>query len=156
MENLVNLCMDSYGMEQQKGRIYHLYSTVPITFCSLPEAFKKMEALYDDIDFPQASTKIRSFLVNRRKREIKEAEHVRESEWMERRKREVKEVAALEKVLAHRGTGATFIIRVKYRQNSSWQGEVTWVDGKKKEYFRSALELMRLLDSALGSEEEQQ
>ena len=85
MENLVNLCMDSYGMEQQKGRIYHLYSTVPITFCSLPEAFKKMEALYDDIDFPQASTKIRSFLVNRRRREIKEAEHVIESEWMERK-----------------------------------------------------------------------
>lgn len=154
MENLVNLCMDSYSIEQQKGRIYHLYSHAPVTFCSLPEAFKKMDTLYDYIDFPQASTRIRSFLVSGRKRTMNDIRHDREAEWMEDRKREVREVAALEKMLKHRGTEATFIIRVKYRQNSSWQGEITWVDGKKKEYFRSALELMKLLDSALESEKE--
>ena len=49
-----------------------------------------------------------------------------------------------------RGTDETFIIRVQKRQHSSWQGEVTWVDEQKKEYFRSALELVRLIDGALG------
>ncbi|MCI9007510.1 MAG: hypothetical protein HFI13_05295 [Lachnospiraceae bacterium] len=58
-----------------------------------------------------------------------------------------------EKVIEHRGERATFLIRVQYRQHSSWQGEVVWVDQQKKEYFRSALELVKLLDSALGTEE---
>lgn len=155
MENLVNLCMDSYSMEQQKGRIYHLYSGEPVTFCTLPEAFKKMDDLYDDIDFPQAATRIRSFRVDERKRKTSDIGDDTLPDWTENRKRQVREAAALEKVLEHRGTGATFIIRVKYRQNSSWQGEVTWVDGKKKKYFRSALELMKLLDSALEPEKGQ-
>ncbi|MCI8823179.1 MAG: hypothetical protein HFI15_11875 [Lachnospiraceae bacterium] len=58
-----------------------------------------------------------------------------------------------DQVIHHKGTQATFLIRVMYRQHSSWQGEVTWVEQRKKEYFRSALELLRLLDSALRAEE---
>lgn len=48
---------------------------------------------------------------------------------------------------------ATFAIHIKYRQNASWQGGVTWVDKQKKEYFRSALELARLIDSVMGKAE---
>ncbi|MDE7037496.1 MAG: hypothetical protein K2O98_05985 [Lachnospiraceae bacterium] len=59
-------------------------------------------------------------------------------------------MATFEDVIENRGTDATFIIRVQHRQHSSWQGEVTWVDEQKKEYFRSALELVRLIDGALG------
>ena len=57
-----------------------------------------------------------------------------------------------DKVLEERGECATFVVRVMYRQNTSWQGEVTWVEEQKKERFRSALELVRLLDSALETE----
>lgn len=46
----------------------------------------------------------------------------------------------------------TFIIEVIDQQNSSWQGTVKWVNKKKQEHFRSALELIRLLDSALENE----
>ncbi|NBK92610.1 hypothetical protein D5278_11615 [bacterium 1XD21-13] len=60
---------------------------------------------------------------------------------------------AFDKVTEQRGRDSTFIIHVKYRQNASWQGEVTWVDKQKKEYFRSALELVRLIDSAMGETE---
>ncbi|MFG6331261.1 MAG: hypothetical protein K1W28_05450 [Lachnospiraceae bacterium] len=59
----------------------------------------------------------------------------------------------MEHVIQQRGTDATFLVRVMYRQDSDWQGEVTWVDGRKKECFRSALELIKLLDSALGEDE---
>lgn len=48
----------------------------------------------------------------------------------------------------------SFVIEVKSQENHSWQGAVTWVQGKKTEHFRSALELMRLLDSTLNREEE--
>lgn len=148
MENLVNLCMDIYTMERQQGRFYHLYDDRPVEFTSLVEALKKMNDLYDKLDFPQASTELRSFLVDRRKRKP-EAENSRLTKWPEKKRKEAKEMASLEQVIEHRGVGATFIIRVKYRQNSSWQGEVTWVDGQKKEYFRSALELVKLLDGIL-------
>ena len=48
-----------------------------------------------------------------------------------------------------KGKLATFVIQVQYRQNSSWQGQVIWVEENRKEHFRSALELMKLMDNAL-------
>ena len=43
----------------------------------------------------------------------------------------------------------TFLIDIYNRQNATWQGTVTWTDGKRMESFRSALELIRLIDSTL-------
>ena len=49
----------------------------------------------------------------------------------------------------------TFIVDVKSRQNGTWQGVVTWVQGQRKQSFRSALELIKLVDSALGAPDDQ-
>lgn len=49
--------------------------------------------------------------------------------------------------------GATFIVKVKCNQNATWQGTVTWVEEKVEESFRSTLELIRLMDSALPEEQ---
>lgn len=49
----------------------------------------------------------------------------------------------------------TFIVEVKGTANSSWQGVLTWVDGQKKQSFRSTLELLRLLDSTIDMEDEE-
>lgn len=46
----------------------------------------------------------------------------------------------------------TFVVQIKATQANTWQGSVLWVEKEKKETFRSALELMKLLDSALGEE----
>ena len=43
----------------------------------------------------------------------------------------------------------TFVIRIMNTQNATWQGTVTWTDGKKEVAFRSALELIKLMDSAM-------
>ena len=48
-----------------------------------------------------------------------------------------------------RGKVATFEMRVLFRQHTSWQGAVTWVEGAREETFRSALELLLLMDSAI-------
>jgi hypothetical protein len=47
---------------------------------------------------------------------------------------------------------STFAVRVMFRQNASWQGSVTWVEGKREEQFRSVLELLLLVKSALDQE----
>ena len=43
----------------------------------------------------------------------------------------------------------TFIIKVMDQQNATWQGSVTWVDEQRERYFRSTLELLKLIDGAL-------
>ena len=48
-----------------------------------------------------------------------------------------------------RGDLGTFTIRVQHRQHSSWQGRVTYLDENQTVYFRSALELMKIIDSTL-------
>ena len=63
-------------------------------------------------------------------------------------------------ILMNHGEVGTFIIRVQQRQNSSWQGRITWVDEDKTVYFRSVWEMMKLIDEALdtyrASEERQE
>ena len=51
------------------------------------------------------------------------------------------------------GKRETFVVRVLCRQNNTWQGEVLWAEQNEKQYFRSALELMELMDSAIEEEE---
>lgn len=51
----------------------------------------------------------------------------------------------------NKGISQSFVIEVKSQENHSWQGTITWVEGKRKEYFRSALEMIRLMDSTLNN-----
>lgn len=48
-----------------------------------------------------------------------------------------------------------FMVQVISTQNKTWQGTVTWADGKQKKPFRSALELIRLIDSTLEGRTEE-
>lgn len=43
----------------------------------------------------------------------------------------------------------TFLVNIEFCQNSTWQGYVIWAEKNKKEYFRSALELLKIVDQAL-------
>lgn len=53
-----------------------------------------------------------------------------------------------------RRKGNTFIVTVLDEQNSTWQGKINWVEEKKEQHFRSALEMLKLMDEALGSGED--
>ncbi|MBQ2642150.1 MAG: hypothetical protein IJG52_02840 [Lachnospiraceae bacterium] len=52
-------------------------------------------------------------------------------------------------LLKKHGDLGTFIIRVQHRQNSSWQGRITWMDENKTVYFRSVWEMIKLIEGAL-------
>lgn len=47
----------------------------------------------------------------------------------------------------------TFILEVNDTQNQSWQGQIEWIQGQKKESFRSVMELLQLIDSVVYEEE---
>ena len=51
-------------------------------------------------------------------------------------------------------TKGTFEISIKFMQNSTWQGQIHWVEKNQKQNFRSALEMLKLMDEALAETEE--
>ena len=60
-----------------------------------------------------------------------------------------------QELLGKHGDLGSFIVRVQHRQNSSMQGRVTWVEKNKTVFFRSAWEMIRLIDSALETDEDE-
>lgn len=56
-------------------------------------------------------------------------------------------------LMQFRGKLATFLVGATSRQNASWQGQVTWADKNITKNFRSTLELIKLMDGAITSEE---
>lgn len=48
-----------------------------------------------------------------------------------------------------KGRCATFELQVLFRQHSSWQGVILWKEQQSRQNFRSVLELISLMDSAL-------
>ena len=53
-----------------------------------------------------------------------------------------------ETMTGEKGKG-TFVVKVLNTQDATWQGTISWLEGEKTQAFRSALELIKLVDSAL-------
>ena len=47
------------------------------------------------------------------------------------------------------GSKCTFEVEVGFRKNSTWQGQIFWVEKNIKRDFRSVLEMLTLTDDAL-------
>ncbi len=55
----------------------------------------------------------------------------------------------------YKKVGSTdFLIRIQFRQHSTWQGEIQWLGKKheKRRFFRSFLEMIMLIQEALEKE----
>jgi len=44
-----------------------------------------------------------------------------------------------------------FVVQILDQEYGTWQGRVTWADRNKTKYFRSAFELIKLVEGALNS-----
>lgn len=49
---------------------------------------------------------------------------------------------------------STFIVHITQNENASWQGQVTWADKNVTKNFRSALELIKMIDGVVRTGEE--
>lgn len=56
----------------------------------------------------------------------------------------------MEKII--NASNQTFILEIKSTLNNTWQGTILWVQTQEKVAFRSALEAIKILDSALTDE----
>lgn len=49
------------------------------------------------------------------------------------------------------GDTDTFVVNVQFRQHATWQGTVKWAEQNREVRFRSALELLKIMDGALAA-----
>ncbi len=122
------VCVDSYTDGEPNGRLYNKHLPEGKMFRGMTQFLVEMERVLDEMDFPRAYTATRTFSsVAERKTGSPEGEF-------------------------RMGAAATFAVRILFRQNASWQGSVTWLDGRQEQSFRSVLELILLMDNVLSSE----
>ena len=124
----IMICIDSYEQGVPKGKFYNLgHEDDSCAFCSLSQLLIGIERKLDAASFPQAFTAMRTFAP--------------QTESYQNSPSESK---------AQKGSLATFAVKILFRQNTSWQGEIVWLEGGGQQIFRSVLELILLIDSALG------
>lgn len=119
------VCIDSYEAQVFCGRFYNPCLAEGKSFDSLMQFILEMEEMLDGMQFPQAFRAARSFSPP---------------------PQFLSSPASLEE---EKGQLATFAVRILFRQNASWQGSVTWIEGGREECFRSVMELVLLMNSAL-------
>lgn len=123
------VCIDSYADSIPTGRIYHPALHGGKAFRSTMQFLYHMNDLLNRLHFPQPFMEPRSFA----QPEEDPGGPPVEGE-------------------VHRGRLATFAMHVFFRQNASWQGTVVWAETGREESFRSVLELLFLMDSALKAQ----
>ena len=120
------VCIDKYENKSPCGRIYGSAYNDGCVFQSTIDLLLRIESALEEKNQPQ------SYLSRRVFRPAKE------NPVLENPREEFKE-----------GALATFSLKILFRQNASWQGSLYWHDGRQEERFRSVLELLLLIDSAL-------
>ena len=121
------VCVDSYHDGVLAGRLYNQAVSEALSFHSTVQFLLQMEDLLDQMQFPQPFHAVRSF-----------------GELPPKPSGQVSRDAA-----QPAGEKATFVLKVFFRQNTSWQGSITWTETGLDQNFRSALELLFLIDDAL-------
>ena len=61
----------------------------------------------------------------------------------------MKRVRTLDEDRISKGNKGTFIVHIQARQNATWQGNVVWAEKDVTRNFRSALELLKMIDTSL-------
>ena len=126
------VCVDSYEQGVLTGRFYNYgQEEEGCSFHSLTQLLVGMEHILDSANFPQSFTAVRSFSVMPEPKLGSPAD---------------------EKF--RKGKLATFVFKGLFRQHTSWQGSITWWEEQSEQAFRSVLELILLMDSALGGSRE--
>lgn len=120
------ISVDSYENAEPRGRLANPFYEEAQSFESLTQLLKQVEAVLELTNRPQSFTDRRSFALS--------TEPLGNSPPAGP---------------AGRGRLASFSLCIRFRQNSSWQGSLHWLEKGLKQNFRSVLELIFLMDSAL-------
>ncbi len=135
--------LDAVPDKTMKGRVYSEHYKKSFSFSNEFQMLSGMEDLFNTLGSPQAAFEARSFFNRKNIPVYRKAE-----DEMDDNNFNNANIIQDEK--------NTFIVNVQYRQNASWQGTITWVEQNVTQHFRSAFEMLKLMDEAgkKGSTEE--
>jgi hypothetical protein len=122
----------TYEGTNLKGVIINPYFENEVPFEGTIQFLKIIDELQDAINFPQKSMSTRKF--------GDDANHAHVLPQTSGAAQPSSEERAI----------ASFKLSILFRHNASWQGSVIWLDKGMQSEFRSALELIFLIDSVLG------
>lgn len=140
--SLARICvvLDDIKSTFFRGRIYHPASGKQFSFARVSEFLMLMGGIFDTYGFPQHTHSLRTFRGAKQVKLQKISNDYITGDLTEMEKQ----------FLSKENKGkATFIIKVLFRQNATWQGQIQWVEKKKTQNFRSDLEMLKLMDEAL-------
>lgn len=120
-----------------KGSVSHVQSGRSLVFQSMMELILAIQAKLDEIGSPQSATAPRHWSGAR--------------PVLASRFREPPTADSLQGDTMPEAILASFLVRIQFRQNASWQGTLVWVESKESCAFRSLLELITLIAPALNS-----
>ncbi|MDL2237759.1 hypothetical protein LJC56_08030 [Christensenellaceae bacterium OttesenSCG-928-K19] len=136
---VTEVCIDTgTNMEDIDGYLVHKATGRAWRFKGLVDMVNHLEELFDTENFPQATHKMREM-----KSEKENAGKIEVS---------LEDIAMDASELKDKAP--TFVIKVQYRQNASWQGMIQWLKGEKETQFKSALELIKLMDSVIARDDD--
>lgn len=119
------ITISTYNNKVPTGSIKNSFYDEAVYFSSLTELLFGIDKILDELDLPKQSATIRSF-------SAKSGDNTTPSNSA-----------------PPGGKLASFNLRVIFRQNAGWQGTLVWLEGEKEASFRSVLEFIYLIDSAL-------
>lgn len=125
-KDVIILRITSYENSCPAGVLTSIQAQETIPFFGLIDMLLRMEKIMNQFDYPQRKEELRVF----RPIHLKETEDI---------------------VLFRQPKAlAVFQIQVVFRQHTSWQGRLIWMEQREEKRFRSVLELVELLHSALS------
>lgn len=147
----LTVCRDRKG--RYYGTISEIFYENDMAFYGLDDAILKIDQMLDKLGCVQASTELRNF--NKKTKQSKSQMPMNERIQLEMKQKMHIQYRDIEELKEHAKThGNFFIIDIMYRQNSSWQGSITWnkkaekIHKSQKVHFRSVLEMLKLIDSS--------
>jgi hypothetical protein len=125
------ICIDSYEGKTFAGRLWYPRFERELKFKNLMQLIEAIDASIKSIGFPDEYSTIRRFSAG--------VDRVAPDSGADR------------DFVPENGRLATFLIKIIFLKNATWQGTITWVENGAEENFRSMREMIYLMDSALES-----
>lgn len=138
LKSTFKVCVDNVLEQEISGRVYNPFVPRMAEFPNIYLLIDRMERIINYLGFPQSAQDYRSF----GKSKAIDGQSKGKGDF-----NKIMDDETFENLI---GEKATFIVQVQFRQNATWLGSISWVEQKKEQKFRSALEMIKLMDSALN------
>lgn len=126
-----------------EGEFRHLYVAESETFNSVAEFIYKLELMLEQINVPEATTRCRKGWGDSARFKYGDDRNAPAKQW---------EFLVEPSMATMRRPGQFFLLHIRYRCNSSWQGEIRWLRKNCTMMFRSVLELVMVLQNTVNQQ----